>query len=540
MTGAEEADHGPAQVIRLRDGLPLAYISPKLPGTPHPDIDAVERRRLHLWMVTGLLLLALSSAILLLFLGDGLGEILPEVPFLRFSFLALSVAFILYVVDQERRLRRLTRALFEERVLTAALQARIADLSTLTKVGRVVNSVLTLEEVLEVILNSAFELTGATSGSVMLTEGDQLRVAASAGDHPAPTGTMVELGDGVAGWVAEQQEPLLIVGRLGSGQFPSRRTRSLGRRTGGSSVIAPLVAAGDLLGVLSVERPSGTDAFTETQMRSVALFAEHAATAVGNAYRYGQERDLARELADVLEKRAEFVATMVHELKTPLTVILGFASVLENKWRDLGPERRSDVLSSIRGQAYRLRAMVDEVLRTASAEAGAEMRREPTDVATMLTGLIDSTATLAAEREGKDRLIRLAGADRAAVVNGDPEALYRVFENILENAVKYSPSGSPIEVLVERGDDEIRVHVTDHGEGIPEEELETVFERFRRTGYTVSGGVGLGLYIVRALVQSHGGRVWARSRVGEGTTFTVALPAASRPAVEEPARSAVE
>lgn len=284
---------GVARVTRLHDGLPLAYIQPKLRGTPSPDIDAVERRRAHLWVVTALLLLASASAVILLFYGraeGGVDELLPEVPFLRYAFLALAIAFMLYVIDQERRLRRLTRALFDERVLTAGLQARIADLSTLTKVGRVVNSVLTLEEVLEVILTSAFELTGSTSGSVMLRDGDRLRVAASAGEKPAPTDTYIELGSGVAGWVAEQREPILITGKLAADQFPERDGRSRRGRSSGSSVIAPLIAGGELLGVLAVERPPGSQPFTETQMRSVALFAEHAATAVSNAYRHGPGR----------------------------------------------------------------------------------------------------------------------------------------------------------------------------------------------------------------------------------------------------------
>ncbi|MBW3561860.1 MAG: GAF domain-containing protein [Actinobacteria bacterium] len=508
-----------ATVIELSGGgYPTSRIAPKL--RPVPSIEAIERRRGHLWAVAGLLLLAFALAIILLFLGEDPAALLPDAPARRWSFLALAIAFILYVVDQERRLRKLTTALIDERVLTASLQARIADLATLTKVGRVVNSVLTLEEVLETIVTSAFELTGANNGSVMLRDGEVLRVAASAGSSPAPVGTTLPFGSGVAGWVAERGRPLLINGRLGDDQFPGSKHKV----RSGSSLVAPMVAAHELLGVLAVERPPDAEPFTETQLRSVALFAEHAATAVSNAYRYGEERDTVQELADVLERRSEFVATMVHELKTPLTVIIGFASVLERKWDELGHERRLDAISAIRGQSDRLRNMVDEVLRTASAEARADPRREAVNLGQLLTGLIDTTATLAQERDGQDRLVRLAGAEQGATVRGDPQALYRVFENLLENAVKYSPAGSPVEVQLERDSDAVTVHITDQGPGIPPEELETIFERFRQTGYTVSGGVGLGLYIVRVLVRSHGGEVTVRSTVGDGTTFTVRLP----------------
>lgn len=520
-TDGTERDHMADEEASITEldggGYPTSWIAPKLRT---PSIESIERRRTHLWFVAGLLLLALSTAILLLFLGEDPAELLPDAPALRWSFLALSFAFILYVIDQERRLRRLTSALVEERVLTSSLQARIADLATLTKVGRVVNSVLTLEEVLEVIVTSAFELTGANNGSVMLRDGDELRVAASAGASPAPLGTRLPFGSGVAGWVAERGKPLLINGRLGDEQFPGARHSD----RAGSSLVAPMIAAEELLGVLAVERPPEAEPFTEAQLRSVALFAEHAATAVSNAYRYGEERNTVEELADVLERRSEFVATMVHELKTPLTVIIGFSSVLERKWEQLEGGRREDALSAIRAQSERLRSMVDEVLRTASAEAGAEPRRVRVDVSALLTGLIDTTATLAQERDGQERLIRLAGANGDATVRGDPDALYRVFENLLENAVKYSPAGAPVEVEIEQDDAEVLVHVTDHGPGIPDEDLATIFERFRQSGYTVSGGVGLGLYIVRVLVQSHGGEVSVRSTVGEGTTFTVSLP----------------
>ena len=127
-------------------------------------------------------------------------------------------------------------------------------------------------------------------------------------------------------------------------------------------------------------------------------------------------------------------------------------------------------------------------------------------------------------REGRERLFRLAGADQRVIVYGDAEALYRVFENLVENAVKYSPPGAPVEVAVEQRAHEVRVVVSDHGDGIPSEEIESVFERFRKSERTVAGGVGLGLYIVRVLVNAHGGRVWVDSKPGFGATFTVSLP----------------
>ena len=495
----------PAQVQRLRDF--TDRIVPPLPGRP-PTLADIERRRAQLWLIAMVVLGALSLAV--------------SVHALRIGALGFALAFALYVGDQERRLRRATAQLVDERALTTALRARIADLATLTKVGRVVNSVLSLEEVLESLLHAAFELTGSTTGSVMLLEHGRLVVVASAGQGAAPTEAHMDVGAGVAGWVAAQREPIAVTGRLAPGQFGGSPDRS---RDQGSSICAPLIVGGDLLGVLAVERAVATPvAFTEPELRAVAIFAEHAASAVSNALRYEDERRSVDRLAIALERRSEFVATLVHDLKTPLSVVLGFLGILEDRWDTLDEGRRADVLNAMRNQATRLREMVDEVLRTSSADAGRELQREPVELTGLLTELASSFATIALERQGVERPIDLDLPTTPVTVWGDPEALRHVFENLIENAVKYSPSGSPIVLRVLNDEGVVSVDVSDAGDGIAPDELPHVFERFRQGSSARAGGVGLGLYIVRTLVNAHAGRVTVRSTPGHGTTFTVSLP----------------
>jgi signal transduction histidine kinase len=513
--------HTGATIHRIDEGLPVALITPALRESP-PSIEAVERRRAHLWTVAALLLLTCSTVILLLFLEGDVEGLLPEIPAVRWSFLALSIAFILYVVDQERRLRRLSQALVEERVLTTALRARVTDLATLTKVGRVVNSVLSPTEVLETILSAVFELTEASAGSVMLLDGDELEVAASAGDSAAPRGSRAKLGQGVAGWVAAQREPLLIVGRIASDQFPGHVERTVGDEPG-SSVIAPLVVGDEVLGVLTVERPLRSDPFGDPELRSVAVFAEHAATAVHNAQRYERERAAAARLADAFEQRTDFVARMVHELRTPLTVILGFASLLAHRWDEIDEERRAQMLDSVDTQGERLQMMITEILRTASDVAPGTPAHEPVDLAEVVAEVVERVRVDAEEREGTARSIRMLG-DEPVWVLGDADALERVVENLLDNAVRFSPEGTEVDVVLFADRGEARVDVVDRGAGIPDDELESIFESFRRPEVSSIAGPGLGLYITRALVQSHGGRVWAVSNEHGGATFSVALP----------------
>ena len=493
-----------------------------------PSLEAVERRRWQLWIVAGIFLIAVSSVIVLIFAEAGLAELLPDSPALRWSFLGLSFAFLLYVADQERTLRRLTRALVDQQVLTTALETRIQDLTTLSTVGRVVNSVLTMDEVLQVILDSAFELTRARNGSVMLREADHLRVAVSSGADAAPVGSTARADQGLAGIAATEREPILVDGTVTEGQVPGVSTRR-GKR--GTAIVAPLIVADEPLGVLSLERSADAPAFSDLDLRSIGLFAEHAATAVANAQRFEQERHTAARLADVIEMRSEFVATMVHDLKSPLTAIIGFANMLRRRWDRLPDDKRDLAMENIEEQGKRLLSMIEEVLRSSSVEAGAELRREPIDLGELLDQLSHTVAAAAQGQEGVARDIEVEGTDRPLVVYGDDEALRHVFSNLLENAVKYSPAATPIEVELFRAGGQVHVRVCDRGEGIPETDLPYVFERFRQSG-SGGAGVGLGLYIVKTLVTAHGGQVSVDSKEGVGTTFEVVLPVRSEDPID--------
>lgn len=489
-------------------------------------LDAVDRRRTSLWIVAGLFILVASLTVAIAMTESGGELVLPGSPPIRWAMLALAVGFLLYVIEQERVLRRMTRALLRAEVLAASLRARIRDLTTLSRVGRLVNSVLTMDEVLEVLLDAVTQLAGGTRASVLFLDGDDLEVVAGHGDDVPPRGARVPLGDGVAGWVAAHREPVLVNGRLAPHQFPGHHERD---GQPGSSVVAPLLVDGETIGVLAVERPADAEAFTEVEMRSIAIFGDQAATAVMNARRYEQERAQVERLADALERRGELVAMLVHELKTPLTSILGMAQILTDRGDRVTEDRRQHMLGTVREQATRLRGMIEEVLRVSSADAGADLARERVDVADLARSGIEAAQALAQVQEGQPRPVHVELPDVLPETWGDPEALRRVLANLCENAVKYSPPRSPLDVVVRLADGEVHLSVSDRGVGIPAEEQATVFERFRRTADRRSGGVGLGLYIVRSLVTAHDGRVWVDSVEGEGSTFTVALPVRSAP-----------
>lgn len=488
-----------------------------------PTLEAVERRRSHLWIVASLLLVAVSAMVMILLFVPDASSLLPESNVLRAGAALISLTFILYVSDQERRMRILARALVEERVLSSVLNERVRDLATLSRVGQVVNSVLTTDEVLHIILRGARELTGAVTGSVMLVDEDtdELVVEVSTGENAAPNGARQPLHAGVAGRVAETREPLLITGDVAEDQIRDRLPR---RRTGGSSVISPMLVNEELIGVLALERKKGAEDFTQWELRAVSLFANHAATAVINAQRYESERENVSRLADMIERRSEFVATLVHDLKAPLTAILGYTKLLSTKSEALGEQGRTNAVERIETSSQDLLHMVNDVLRSASFEAAEPVRTEPIKLVPFLHDLVESIQTMAAARDGQPRAIRVHAPDGISI-QSDPSALRSVLQNLLENAVKYSPPGSPIELEVRAADDALQFAVRDHGRGIPLEEQEVIFERFRRRkpGEAIEG-VGLGLYIVRSLVQAQGGDIAIESTPGEGSTFRVTIP----------------
>ena len=259
-----------------------------------PSFEQVERRRFELWLMSTLLLMGVMGAMVLFTAWDPeeMSSVLRH-PVARFAMLAVPVALSGYTIEKEMSLRRVSNLLMDERLLTTALTNRLHEISALLDAGRAVNSTLELDRVLDSILSGATDLLPASSGSVMLLDGDELVVAAAVGNAGA-LGKRAAVGDGIAGHVARTREPLLIDGRATSALFPG-----LVRRSGGevrSALCVPLLERGELLGVLNLSAPAEGD-FSEYDLRAVSLFAEQAATAIGKARLYERSQQQAEELA---------------------------------------------------------------------------------------------------------------------------------------------------------------------------------------------------------------------------------------------------
>ncbi len=472
-----------------------------------PSLEAVEARRMQLWIVTSVLLVVVSAGLALLsFLPGRSGWLSPRG--LRWAVVLLSLAFCVYAVEKEVHLQRLSRLLVDERVLTTALSNRLHEVSLLLESGKAMNAVLELGAVLEVILASASELLCARSGSIMLIEGDEL-VGACVRDNEHARGRRVRIGEGIAGRVAVAREPLLINGEASPEEFPGlvRRVEPVD-----SAMCVPLVHRDGLLGVLSVNAEQDRS-FTEYDLRAVSLFAEQAAAAIANARLYEAERSHVAELIELDRMKSEFVERVSHELRTPLTALVAAAGAARN------PEMHGqlqELLPMIERNAKHLAGMIEDLL----AEAELERRRGPIRA----LGAVDLAALVRLvardyEISGREVTVEAPGS---ALVLGNTDALRRILDNLVDNAHKYGRP--PVRVSVEAQEERSILSVLDSGPGIPPADRERVFERFSRLG-TSKGkpGLGLGLPITRALVTSCAGSIWIEDAPGGGAAFRVAL-----------------
>lgn len=233
------------------------------------------------------------------------------------------------------------------------------------------------------------------------------------------------------------------------------------------------------------------------------------------------------ELRRLERVRRDFVANVSHEFKTPLTAIQGFAETLLNGALDDKANRKRFV-EIIRDHARRLARLTDDLLKLARIEAGRlELEIRPIRVEALVNGCVE-TARLHAKARGLQIVVDLP--ENVPAVRGDGAQLGEVLQNLLDNAVQYTPSGGQVEVKARANGHDVTFTVTDTGIGIPESDLERIFERFYRVDAARSreaGGTGLGLAIARHIVDAHGGRIWVESAVGQGSRFHFSVPTAS-------------
>jgi signal transduction histidine kinase len=234
------------------------------------------------------------------------------------------------------------------------------------------------------------------------------------------------------------------------------------------------------------------------------------------------EEKLAQEQRLALLQR-NFVSMASHEFRTPLTIIDGHAQRLIKLKDRMPTDEINERAGKVRGAVLRITHLIDNLLNTSrlfDGGAGLYFRSEKIDVAALLREVSQLHREIAPGSQIVERF-----PTEPLQMMGDPKLLFQVFSNLVSNAIKYSPGGGPIEISAGIDSGQVVVAIEDHGIGIPAKDLDRLFERYHR-GSNVSGivGTGVGLYLVKMVVDLHGGSIAVKSKEGEGTRFTVRLP----------------
>ena len=386
---------------------------------------------------------------------------------------------------------------------------------------------VTLDAILERIAERVVSVYGA-QGCRVLIRGEDGALGAGA-FFPERIGPRVDrTGLALAEWAMEHRRP---VGRGGRG------ARIVGRAPGpasgdrfpkmGDALYLPIVANERVHGVLEVAGRPGQGAFHAEDEQTLTTFVHQAALALERA-RLGEEAARAAALAQSDELKSALLAAVSHDLRTPLASIKAAATSLLDDSIAWDESARAELLSAIDEETDRLTLMVGNLLDLSRIEAGAlRPRKDWYDV----DEVIGDVRTRLAGRMERHPLTVDIEPDLPPLPF-DYVQIAQVLVNLLENAVKHTPPGTPIAVSARRVPGAIEIAVRDEGPGIAAESQRRLFERFYRAGsVTGAGGVGIGLTISKGLVEAHGGEIAVESAPGEGTTFrfTLPLPEASGP-----------
>ena len=300
------------------------------------------------------------------------------------------------------------------------------------------------------------------------------------------------------------------------------RAATIGLGPPQSAICIPLFTGQTKVGVLTLVNRRQPGSFVPADLPFLRAVADLIALSIENA-RLNEELRATQALEEANRLKSELISTLAHEMRTPLTSIKGYSTALLMEETTFSPETQQEFLQIIDEECDVLQDLIHDLLESSIIDAGL-LRLEPQPV--MLPRLAKSLTDDIANHSQKHRFL-VDFPSRFPIVDADPQRITQVLRNLLDNAVKYSPQGGLVVVRGEVREDEVVISVADQGVGIAPEHLNRLFEKFFRAetglGRHVVGS-GLGLPIAQTIVESHGGRIWAESQLGQGTTLYFTLP----------------
>ena len=407
-----------------------------------------------------------------------------------------------------------------------ALAARVEELSVMQRISRELNTTLDTALVANITLSWAMKNTGATAGWVGLAGAAGLSVIESEGYGPAEARLKAEplpVEGGLAGRVLSSGEPVRLAELHGElpAAFRLESTRSL--------LAVPIKREGEAVGLVTLESIH-SDGFTDEHAAFVTRLLDLTSIALTNSRLYAEVH--AANIA-----KSEFVSFVAHELKTPMTSIKGYADLLLGGAVGGVNDMQKQFLSTIRGNVERMNTLVSDLSDVARIESG-RLRLEPKPIA--FTAVIeDVTRSTKALIDAKNQTLAVEAAPDLPPVRADYVRTAQVLTNLVSNAYKYTPEGGHIWLRAVRSPNHwdpagapevLHITIQDDGIGISPEDQKKLFQKFYRAedrlAREMAPGTGLGLNIVKNLVELQGGRIWMESEFRKGSTFHFTLPLA--------------
>jgi signal transduction histidine kinase len=418
--------------------------------------------------------------------------------------------------------------------LNETLERHAREMDALRRAGQVMTSSLNPETVLKMVTDEIRNLLDVEGASVLLRDptSDEMIFAATTGPASASLiNRRMPITAGIAGWVIRERKSIVVndaqhdprlFGQID--QTTSMTTRSL--------VAVPVRFKGAVWGVVEAINKRTGD-LDEHDLEMLEALASSAAIAIENAQLYATEQHRAAALARALEQQREldrlqreFIQNVSHELRTPLTIANGHAELLESgEFGDLTESQRG-AAKIILQRTRMLSHLVSDITAILELETR-ELSRQPVHLDPLVREVEDEFR-VTASRAKVSFVVEIA-PDIHPVL-GDTMSLRRLFDNLLSNAFKFTPAGGRVTVRLRQEQAAIVLKVTDTGAGIPQDHLGRIFDRFYQVDGSTTrryGGVGLGLALVKQIVQAHEGTISVTSEVNVGSTFTVQLPIAT-------------
>ncbi|MCA9936884.1 MAG: GAF domain-containing protein, partial [Anaerolineales bacterium] len=409
--------------------------------------------------------------------------------------------------------------------LFAQSQRQLRDMSALVDMAKQVTSNLNLTSVLQTTVQALQKLLNARASTITMLskDGTELIVEAAAGINPEFVHAKMKLGEGVSGEVVRRAATIYIrdTYREPDFLFFDEVVRSL--------LVVPIIIRDEASGTMTVDsdRPN---AFSSSDIQLMTIAAAQVSIAISNARLFEELEERAEELAEAYEElkesdrlKDELVQNVSHELRTPLTFVKGYVDLLLDGEMGLMNTAQQEALQIVSTKTDEITRLIADIMTLQRIDnSNLQMQQ------ISMKGLVKNSVAghnLVAEKNGLILETHLPQTDPEAFV--DQGRINQVLDNLIGNAIKFSPDGGKIVITLEDKGDKILLSVKDEGVGVPEDKILRIFDRFYQVDGSSRrrfGGTGLGLAIAKRIVEAHQGMIWVESKINQGSTFYFELP----------------